>query len=48
MADPESLKDKDEALEFIEINIDTQAKKIEVVKSDQGSGYVGTAGPHPE
>jgi hypothetical protein len=44
---PEKTATKDEAILFIEINIDTEAATIEVVKSDDGS-YICTAGPHPE
>jgi len=45
---PEALKNKKDALEFIEINIEMQAEKIEVVKNPGDDGYVGTAGPYAE
>lgn len=45
---PEALPTKEDALFFIEINIDTEAAKIEVVKNSDDDGYLGTAGPHPQ
>jgi hypothetical protein len=44
---PEKADTKEDAILFIEINIDTEAATIEVVKDDDGS-YMCTAGPHPE
>jgi hypothetical protein len=45
---PEKAKTKEEAILFIEINIETQAATIEVVKDPADGSYMCTHGPHPE